>query len=79
MYITSYLPFVYVMPSITKLQQTNMQLGVLPAVNLSFTRICVLVLVFFYWRIIHTQGDTKKRNFWKTRQKLKKSKKKKII
>jgi len=50
MYIISYLPFVYVMPSVTKLQQTDMQLGVLPAVKLSYTRICVLVLfVLFYY------------------------------
>jgi hypothetical protein len=49
MYITSYLPFVCVMPSVTKLQQTDMQLGVLPAVKLSYTRMCVLVLFLLFY------------------------------
>ena len=32
------------------------------------------------WELnIHVQGDTKKRNFWKTQQKLKKSKKKNLL
>ena len=31
------------------------------------------------WLVGELQGDTKKGNFWKTQQKLKKSKKKKLL
>lgn len=53
MYITAYVSYVYMMPSITELQQTDVQLGVLPAASLSYTVIYVYQLLTFYGRITH--------------------------